>query len=123
MRKGAKTIHFDNTELLNVVMKDNKFISLWFGNWESNSDSFNTNYSTQSEADLALCYKLAFYWEKDFKAVGQMFQRRGLYHKKWDELRCKNKIIEKPLKAQYLLIKTDSERITQTGHPATRKFA
>ena len=82
MRKGAKTIHFDNTELLNVAIKDNKFISLWFGNWDSNSDSFNTNYSTQSEADLALCYKLAFYWKKDFKVVDQMFQRSGLYHKK-----------------------------------------
>ena len=96
--KKTKMTNFNDTKLLDVAMKDDKFSSLWFGSWESNSDSFNTDYPTQSVAELELCRKLAFYWGKDFRAIDRMFQRSGLYCEKWDEQKYKNRVIEKAIK-------------------------
>ena len=76
--------NLDDSTLLDIAMKDDKFSPLWFGNWESNTDSYNTNYPSQSEADLALCAKLAFYWGRDFNAIDRMFRQSGLYRPKWD---------------------------------------
>ncbi|MEC8893560.1 MAG: hypothetical protein VX901_09580 [Candidatus Poribacteria bacterium] len=98
MKRKTKTTNFDDTKLLDIAMKDDKFSSLWFGDWESNSDSFNTDYPTQFVAELALCKKLAFYWGKDFDAIDRMFQRSGLYCGKWDEQKHKNRTIKQAIK-------------------------
>ena len=89
--------NLDDSKLLDIAMKDVKFSALWFGNWESNTDSYNANYSSQSEADLALCNKLAFYWGRDFNTIDRMFQKSKLYHSKWDRPDYKNRTIEKAI--------------------------
>ena len=83
-QRKPKTMDLDDSKLLDIAMRDDKFNGLWFGNWESNTDSYNTNYSSQSEADLALCAKLAFYWGNDFNAIDRIFRRSGLYRPKWE---------------------------------------
>ena len=90
--------NLDDSKLLDIAMKDDKFSALWFGNWESNTDSYNTNYASQSEADLALCSKLAFYWGRDFNAIDRMFQQSGLYRSKWDRRTTKIALLRKPWK-------------------------
>ena len=55
------------------------FQELMAGRWEG-------NYSSQSEADLALCNILAFY-TKDSATINRIFRRSGLYRDKWDEAR------------------------------------
>lgn len=56
------------------------FSSLWYGQWEG-------MYSSQSNADLALCSFLAFWTNKDPSQMDRMFRKSKLYREKWDELR------------------------------------
>jgi len=52
-----------------------KFTQLWHGDW--------TGYSSQSEADLALCEILAF-WTQDPDQLARLFEQSGLYRAaKW----------------------------------------
>lgn len=44
-----------------------------------------SGYGSHSEADLALCDKLGWWWGLDAEAVDRMFRRSGLYRDKWDE--------------------------------------
>lgn len=55
-----------------------KFAPLWSGDW--------TEYGSQSEADLALCVRLAF-WTQDPVQIDRLFRQSGLMRDKWDEKR------------------------------------
>lgn len=57
---------------------DDKFSKLYLG-------MQNGEYPSQSEADLALCSKLAFYTRNDQKAIDRLFRQSGLMREKWDE--------------------------------------
>lgn len=46
-----------------------------------------TGYSSQSEADMALCGILAFWTGKNAKQMDRLFRGSGLYRQKWDEMR------------------------------------
>jgi hypothetical protein len=54
-----------------------KFARLWDGHWEGNYDS-------QSEADSALCMKLAFWTNRDAGRIDALFRRSGLMREKWN---------------------------------------
>ena len=54
-----------------------EFERLWNGDWSS--------YSSQSEADLALCNALAFWTRHDAPRIDALFRRSGLFRPKWDE--------------------------------------
>lgn len=59
--------------------KDHKtFFDLYQGNWQG-------HYPSQSEADLALCSKLAFYTDKNTSLIDELFRNSGLMRCKWDE--------------------------------------
>jgi hypothetical protein len=67
------------------------FAALWEGRWESDchpnesADSPGTpTFASQSEADLALCCKLAFWTGKDRERMDRMFRQSGLMREKWD---------------------------------------
>jgi hypothetical protein len=53
------------------------FAALWDGNWES-------SFASQSEADLALCCKLAFWTGKNREQMDRLFRQSGLMRDKWD---------------------------------------
>ena len=55
------------------------FSRLWDGDW--------TKYTSQSEADLALCGMLAFWTGNDPLQVDRLFRASGLVRDKWDERR------------------------------------
>jgi putative DNA primase/helicase len=51
------------------------FERLWNGDWSA--------YSSQSEADAALCSHLAFWTGNDAERIGRLFERSGLVRPKW----------------------------------------
>ena len=53
------------------------FAALWDGRWEG-------DFGSQSEADLALCCKLAFWTGKDRERMDRLFRQSGLMREKWD---------------------------------------
>jgi len=69
-------------ELLNLAQnsKDKKaFSELFKGEWGK--------FSNQSDADYALCCKLAFWSGRNEEQVDHLFRRSGLMREKWDERR------------------------------------
>jgi putative DNA primase/helicase len=71
----------DDTTLLKKARSaknKEKFNPLWEGD--------DTGYASPSEADLALCIRLAF-WTQDPAQIDRLFRESGLWRDKWDELR------------------------------------
>lgn len=54
------------------------FSALLEGRWKE-------SYQSQSEADMALCLKLAFWSGKNREQMDRIFRSSGLYRQKWDE--------------------------------------
>ena len=66
-----------------------KFSALFSGNW--------TAYGSQSEADIALCYLLAFWTNNDPAAIDRLFRRSGLYRAKWERANYRDTTIRKAI--------------------------
>jgi hypothetical protein len=67
-------------QLIAQALKANdggKFARLWNGQWEN-------EYPSQSEADFALCMKLAFWTNRDAGRADQLFRRSALMREKWN---------------------------------------
>ena len=58
--------------------KDALFAKLWSGSWQEHYDS-------QSEADMALCCKLAFWTGRNRDQMDRLFRQSKLHRDKWDE--------------------------------------
>jgi P4 family phage/plasmid primase-like protien len=56
-----------------------KFARLFAGKWEG-------EYGSQSEADLALCSRLAFWTGKNAAQIDSLFRDSGLFRPKWDDV-------------------------------------
>jgi DNA-binding MarR family transcriptional regulator len=56
------------------------FEALWRGDWRS------LGYPSQSEADLALCGRLAFWTAGDAERIDRLFRRSGLMRPKWERV-------------------------------------
>lgn len=68
-------------DVLSLIAKSKdaeKFQRLYSGQWQN-------DYPSQSEADLALCNKLAFWTGKDAGQMDALFRQSGLMRPKWDE--------------------------------------
>ncbi len=71
----------DDTSRLALMLASKnsaKVRSLWEGAWQP-------HYNSQSEADSALCFHLAFWFQKDESKVDSMFRQSGLMREKWDK--------------------------------------
>jgi primase-polymerase (primpol)-like protein len=55
-----------------------KFERLWNGS--------TVGYESQSEADMALCFQLAFWTGGDIAQMDRLFRQSGLMREKWDEI-------------------------------------
>ena len=67
-------------KILKLIAQSNdaeKFNKLFSGSWQG-------DYPSQSEADLALCSKLAFWTGKDAALMDSLFRRSKLLREKWD---------------------------------------
>jgi putative DNA primase/helicase len=95
VKKTVKNEQKDNKNEQNtpVFVNDDKLIEI--ANNAKNGDKFKFlmdgryegRYSSQSEADIALCNLLAFYTRCDAGQMQRIFQRSKLYRDKWNEKR------------------------------------
>lgn len=79
-KKGAP-VQLSDDDLLELARgADNGeiFTKLWDGVWQD-------DYASQSEADMALCCRLAFWSGKDKEQMDRLFRQSGLFRGKWDE--------------------------------------
>lgn len=75
----AEPVSLEDSELLEKAKENDKFRRLWNGS--------TSGYPSQSEADLALCAKLAFWTGGDKRRIDSLFRKSGLMRDKWDEQR------------------------------------
>ena len=90
---SKKVDESDDEILKRALESDEKFSRLWSGDF--------SDYSSQSEADLALCSRIAFWWKVpttgDRSAIDRIFRRSGLYRPKWDRGDYRQMTINKAL--------------------------
>jgi putative DNA primase/helicase len=67
-----------------------KFRALWIGDWGG-------RYSSQSEADEALCRILAFWTCKDVYHIDALFRQSGLYRTKWERQDYRDRTIKRAI--------------------------
>lgn len=79
-RSAGKVVALSDEELIEKAMKSGDgeaFTALWEGNWKD-------AYQSQSEADLSLCCKLAFWSGKNTEQMDRLLRQSALYREKWD---------------------------------------
>jgi putative DNA primase/helicase len=79
--KPAQPNNLDDQALIEkaaAAQNGGKFSSLYSGNWKA-------YFTSQSEADLALCSILAFWTGGDAGRTDRLFRSSGLMREKWDE--------------------------------------
>lgn len=81
--KTFQVVDLDDREIIDKARNcktGGLFQLLYSGQWQG-------LYSSQSEADLALCNHLAFWTQKDAQKMDRIFRSSGLMRDKWDKLR------------------------------------
>jgi hypothetical protein len=77
--EGSASPFDEEQQLLDKARRaDPSLDSLFRGDWKG-------RYPSQSEADLALCSKLAFWFQKDAVRIDRFFRQSSLFRPKWDE--------------------------------------
>lgn len=85
-RSGKKGAPLSDEEVLEKAQSagsHEEFTALWEGRWED-------NYASQSEADMALCCKLAFWTNRDKEQIDRLFRASKLMREKWDKVHHAN---------------------------------
>ena len=77
-KTGEKLSDEDIVEKASAAGNGELFTDLMAGKWQD-------HYPSQSEADMALCMKLAFWSGKDKAQIDRMFRASGLMRDKWDQ--------------------------------------
>ena len=86
-------LDLDDQQLVRRALEaDNspKFRALWEGRWQG-------EYSSQSEADLALCSLLKFWCGGDAARIDRLFRQSGLHRPKWERADYREATISKAL--------------------------
>lgn len=77
---ASQPLNLDDGKLLEIIHKSKQgaaFDMLYSGNWQG-------LYSSQSEADIALCSMLAFWCGREKIRMDGIFRQSGLMREKWD---------------------------------------
>ena len=69
-----------------------RFRRLYNGDWQS-------NYSSQSQADLALCVMLSFWTQGDARRIDRLFRRSGLMRSKWTRRDYRERTIQRAIES------------------------
>jgi hypothetical protein len=88
---GGPALDLADSELLGKAKQDPKFARLFAGDW--------SEYPSQSEADQALCNKLAFWGQKDPQRMDRLFRQSGLMRGKWERPDYRERTINKALES------------------------
>ncbi|WP_288638862.1 phage/plasmid primase, P4 family [uncultured Lentilactobacillus sp.] len=85
LQHNGVVMHLSESEVIDKIQQSGQaelFQRLMDGNWQE-------RYTSQSEADQALCNVLAFWTAKDRTTMDAIFRKSKLYRPKWDEKRGK----------------------------------
>jgi hypothetical protein len=85
-------IPFTDHEIIEKALSANdggKFRKLWSGD--------HSDYTSKSEADLALCCKLSFWVDRDYNRIDALFRNSDLYRDKWERDDYRRKTIERAI--------------------------
>jgi hypothetical protein len=86
-----------------------RFSALWAGD--------RSGYTSDSEADLALCSMLAFWVGPDEARISSLFSRSGLMREKWDREDYRRRTISRAiLRAKFYTPKDEAVPPTPNGH-------
>lgn len=80
-RQEAAPVDLDDDQLMEKAMNAKNghlFKALYYGNWKG-------LYKSQSEADIAFCNLLAYWYGRDTSRMMTIFRKSALYRDKWDE--------------------------------------
>lgn len=80
---GAMLSDDDIIRLAQGSKDGENFSALWNGQWQE-------KYKSQSEADFALCRKLAFWSGRNENQIDRMFRKSALFRGKWDSRHSAN---------------------------------
>lgn len=78
-KKAAALSDEDVLEKARTAGNFEEFAALWDGRWEG-------SYASQSEADMALCCKLAFWTNRNAEQIDRLFRQSKLLREKWDKV-------------------------------------
>ena len=115
-----------NTES-NVQADDNKLLEQMFNSSVGNEIKAlyygdNSPYSSQSEADLKLCYFLAYFTGKDKDRIDRLFRQSALYRPKWDREDYRTNTISKAVELSGTLSsKTEQEEYAKRHFTAEER--
>jgi putative DNA primase/helicase len=87
-----------------------RFSALWEGD--------RSGYTSDSEADLALCYMLAFWVGPDEARISSLFSRSGLMREKWDREDYRRRTISRAILRAEFYTPANDETVppTRNGH-------
>jgi hypothetical protein len=94
----------DMEKVKRAAAKDEKFSKLWAGD--------HSEYPSQSEADQALCCKLAYYFKCDFDTIDHLFRQSGLMRDKWAREDYRKRTIENAIELTEERIAIEQEGAT-----------
>ena len=113
----ANNITFDDEALIrkaSLAHDGQSFSSLWQGD--------TSNFASASEADWALCRKLAFWGGNDSESIDRLFRQSGLMREKWNEKHDGNGHTYGQITIQKAIERTKTTYtpapITRAPHPA-----
>ena len=78
VRSEISSLQKDDRWIIEHASDNGKFRDLYMGNWKF------LGFESQSEADLSLCVKLAFWTNRDPDQIDRIFRSSGLYRSKWE---------------------------------------
>ena len=100
-------VGLDDQEIVDFIR--DKYADLWAGRW-------GLEYGTHSEADLALCSRLAWVTGNDRSRIDRIFRSSGLMRDKWDRLDTKGRPDYRELTIE-AAIRGTSEKLSQNVVP------
>lgn len=97
----------DQTILEKMQQKDSVAAALWSGDMSDYKDD-------HSDADMALCNRLAFWFGRDKDRIDKVFRRSGLFRPKWLRDDYRNATIDKAVAS---CANTYQPKVTNLGNP------
>jgi putative DNA primase/helicase len=94
-RDGLRTTDYTDDEVIRSACRaanGENFFRLYRGDWQS-------TYSSQSQADLALCAMLSFWTQSDVDRIDRLFRRSGLMRGKWNRRDYRDRTIQRAIES------------------------
>ncbi len=114
---SSESCNVSDAELLErarAAKNGSRFDNLFRGHWEG-------DYPSQSEADQALCFHLAYWTRKDAARMDSLFRQSKLFRDKWDQIHFSNGVTYGAHTIQQAIAKVQESYNGGERHPDREK--